>query len=373
MLIIYGLIIILIGAMICNKYKVPLTSIDSSYKYKDLQKYLLGELTIAALGSVYKPILWVHVPTEYNSRKWESFGSRSSFNLNQPYLYMTTQNLINKCMNSFHIMIIDDTSFSKLLPEWTYHPSSITPAIRTLGFLEILYMYGGMITPISLVCFTDLIDLYKVGTNENKMFVGENINYVNYENRNFVPDIGLMGSYKLNTTILMLSRYIRQNILTGFDYTATSVNKITELVISEIKTKNINIIPGSSLGVCADTNKPILLEELMSFNNVPFTKHHIYGIWIPHEQLLKRNTYNWFTRLSEDQIRQSKLSICKYISNPTLCNIYRSREVGSYKSKDPVTPCTRNSFVTNWNTPLYVGLYGPKPIYLGYDVLPTSH
>ena len=77
MLIIYGLIIILIGAMICNKYKVPFASIDS-YKYQDLQKYLLGELTIATLGSIHKPILWIYAPTEYNSRKWESFGSRSS-------------------------------------------------------------------------------------------------------------------------------------------------------------------------------------------------------------------------------------------------------------------------------------------------------
>jgi hypothetical protein len=372
MLIIYGLIIILIGAMICNKYKVPFASIDS-YKYHDLQKYLLGELTIATLGSIHKPILWIYVPTEYNSRKWESFGSRSSFNLNQPYLYMTTQNIINKCMHSFHVMIIDDTSFAKLLPEWKYHPSNLTPSIRQLGFLEILYMYGGMITPISLLCFTDLIEMYHIGTNVAKMFVGENINYTNYENRHFIPDIGLMGAYKRNPTVLMLARYIRDHILTGFDYTAASVNKITELVISEIKTKNINLIPGTALGVCTDTNKPIRLEALMSFNEIPVTKHTIYGLWIPHEQLLKRNTYNWFTRLSEYQIRQSKLAICKYISTPTVSNIHSCSEVGYSVAKDPIIPCTRNSFVTKWNTPLYKGMYGPKPIYLGYDVVPTDN
>jgi hypothetical protein len=49
-----------------------------------IQNYLLDDVTLAKSK---KPILWIHVPYEYNSRNWLSFGSRSSFNLNQPYLY----------------------------------------------------------------------------------------------------------------------------------------------------------------------------------------------------------------------------------------------------------------------------------------------
>ena len=47
-----------------------------------IQKFLLDDVTLAESK---KPILWIHVPYEYNSRKWLSFGSRSSFELNQPY------------------------------------------------------------------------------------------------------------------------------------------------------------------------------------------------------------------------------------------------------------------------------------------------
>ncbi len=50
--------------------------------YDAIRKYLLNDKT---LGKEKKPILWVHVPYEYNSRNWLSFGSRSSFELNQPF------------------------------------------------------------------------------------------------------------------------------------------------------------------------------------------------------------------------------------------------------------------------------------------------
>ena len=66
------------------------------------------------LGKSAKPILWIHVPHEYNSRNWLSFGSRSSFELNQPYLYLTVRSIIKKCEDSFTICIFDDNSFQKI-------------------------------------------------------------------------------------------------------------------------------------------------------------------------------------------------------------------------------------------------------------------
>ena len=51
--------------------------------YNEIKKYLLTE---SSLAKSKKPILWIHTPYEYNSRDWLSFGSRSSYNLNQPYL-----------------------------------------------------------------------------------------------------------------------------------------------------------------------------------------------------------------------------------------------------------------------------------------------
>jgi hypothetical protein len=81
---------------------------EEGESYEAIQEYLLDGDT---LGKSKKPILWLHVPYEYNSRNWLSFGSRSSFDLNQPYLYLTVRSIIKQCQGSFTICIIDDTHF----------------------------------------------------------------------------------------------------------------------------------------------------------------------------------------------------------------------------------------------------------------------
>ena len=48
------------------------------------------------LAQSKKPIVWIHIPYEINSRSWDSFYSRNSENLNQPYLYLTIESIINR-------------------------------------------------------------------------------------------------------------------------------------------------------------------------------------------------------------------------------------------------------------------------------------
>ena len=46
------------------------------------------------------------------------FGSRSSEELNQDYLYLTLRSIIDKCSDYFHVILIDDDSFDTLLEDW---------------------------------------------------------------------------------------------------------------------------------------------------------------------------------------------------------------------------------------------------------------
>jgi len=62
-----------------------------------------------------KPIIWIHVEFDKNARSWESFGSRTSDNLNQPYQYLTIRNIIEHCGESFNVCLIDDDAFVKTL------------------------------------------------------------------------------------------------------------------------------------------------------------------------------------------------------------------------------------------------------------------
>lgn len=372
MVIIYVLGIVLLLIILSKLVKT--NNKATSGNNTDLHKYLLGELTLNTLGNITKPILWIHVPIEYNSRHWESFGSRATLKLNQPYLYLTTQLIINKCMDSFHIVIIDDHSFTRILPQWSYTLSNINPMIRLYGFLELLNMYGGMITPISFICFKDLINLYKKGTKHNSMFVGENINYDTIYNHTFMPDTNFIGSTKGCHQVVKMSQYIKKNMLDSFTYTEPSFNKLGELLISEISKKKINLIQGYELGTMNRSMKPITLDDLMSYTYLSLHPD-IYGIWVPYAQILKRSKYQWFARLSECQIEQSQLIVCKYIMNA-----YRStnayipcQTLSDTQSNDPIIPETNPDIVTRWVTPLLnKGIYGLKPIYLGADVLTAS-
>ena len=95
--------------------------------YKSIQQILAEQRDDLAQSK--KPILWIHIPYEYNARNWQSFGSRGTFDLNQPYLYLTMQSIINKCSDSFQICIIDDQSFEKLIPDWTVNMKIISNPI----------------------------------------------------------------------------------------------------------------------------------------------------------------------------------------------------------------------------------------------------
>jgi hypothetical protein len=283
--------------------------------------------------------------------------------------------MINKCMESFHIVIFDDRSFSKLLPIWPYSKTiALPPVARMYGFLELLHMYGGMITPISFVCFKDLINLYHKGTKNNTMFVCENVNYDTLQNTIFIPDANFMGANKGSLQVVKLSQYIRNHLLGSFSYNEPALGKIRQVISDMISNNEIVLIKGHRVGIKSSSYQPITTDELMSYTSIPL---HVksYGIWIPHEQITKRTKYQWFSRLSESQIEQSKLILCIHLIN-------------AYRSTLDYTPCSNTRNTTDngpivpitddrleklwWNTPLIHGLYGPKPLYLGYDVLPTK-
>ena len=95
--IILVIIIIALG-ILYQKYCEKQSTLIPKDNYEEMRKYLLNE---SSLAKSKKPILWIHVPHEYNARDWLSFGSRTSFDVNQPYLYLTVRSIIKHCDQSF--------------------------------------------------------------------------------------------------------------------------------------------------------------------------------------------------------------------------------------------------------------------------------
>ena len=314
------IIIILIGLVIlylCQRYQKKLDRDNVNEDNSMIQKYLLSSTEDFRLNKSSKPILWVYVPHSYNSRNWLSFGSRSSDNLNQPYLYLTVKSIIDKCDDSFYICIIDDYSFSKLLPNWNINMDRISHPMKKymidLGLTKLLYMYGGLRVPISFVCNRDLISLYYQGT-ENVTpflceFVNRNITSTYYD---FFPSIEFMGTNRENPVIGDLIEFIQVTI--SRDYT-DEVNFLGEFDIwcdKKIKENKIRLIDGTLIGTKTTDNQQILVDHLLSGNYIKINKK-TYGIYIPQNELMSRHHYNWFLRMSPQQVLEGNMIISKYI------------------------------------------------------------
>ena len=331
---------------------------ENDDSYDAIQKYLL---TDASLAKSKKPILWIHVPYEYNARKWLSFGSRSSFDLNQPYLYLTVKSILNQCEDSFTVCLIDDKSFQNLIPGWNVDMARISAPIldnmRKLGLMKLMYIYGGLLCPISFLCIKDLIGLYHKGTRGDKMFLCEtNDRNITSTTHQFYPDISFSGAHKENDMVRQLIDFMQRTISNDFTAQSKFLGDFDRWCESRISKGKINLISGVDIGIKTVDDQPILLEDLMSqqyLNIYPQT----YGILVPADDLLKRRQYEWFTRMSQKQVLESNTIIGNYL---LLSNAPDAR--GGILEPLEVKP---KNWVGFWKTPLYPGLYGQKPNMLG--------
>ncbi len=361
--------ILLVLGILYRRFEDKMAREESSDIYESIQKYLLDDDT---LGKSKKPILWIHVPYEYNSRNWLSFGSRSSFDLNQPYLYLTVRSIIKNCDKSFTICIIDDTSFKKLIPGWNINMTSISDPIlsnmRMLGMMKLLYIYGGMHCPISFLCLKDLNELYIKGTRGEKMFVCETIDRnVTSTDVDFYPNLSFCGAPKECETVRELCNFIQRTA--SHDYTADTkfLGEYDKWSKQRIENGKINMIEGVEIGTKTIDEKQIIVDDLMSNNYLDLYKG-TYGILIPSEEILNRKKFEWFARMSPKQVMESDTIIGNYIL------LSQTNEKGILEPMEPITnKAVENRFVGFWKTPGYPGLYGLKPNFLGDNLQKASY
>jgi len=366
-IILFSILIVL--GILYKKFEDKRLKEEDEYSYQAIQKYLLDDETLAKSK---KPILWIHIPYEYNSRKWQSFGSRSSHELNQPYLYLTVRSIINHCDNDFTICIIDDNSFKKLMPEWNVNMDIVSDPIlsnvRKLGLMKLLYKYGGIMCPVSFLCIKDLIGLYNKGTRGYKMFVCETVDRnITSTTFDFYPNLMFCGAPKECEMVKSLIDFISRTV--SSDYTAESVflGEFNRWINKRIENGQINMINGMEIGTKTPHNKTILVDDLLSNSNLDIYKN-AYGILIPAREILTRRNYEWFSRLSVKQVLQSNTILGNYM----LANTGKKGNVLEPLASQ-LNNETKNEFVGFWRTPDYPGLYGLKPNFLGDNLIKQSY
>jgi hypothetical protein len=308
--------VIFTASYFVNKYT---QAFESNDEYELIRKYLLND---SPLYGYNRPKIWIHTKYEINSRKWKDFYSRNTTDLNQPYIHLTIKTIIDHCGDDFNICLIDDQTFSKIIPSWDIDISTLAEPMkshfRELGLLQLVYFYGGMVVPNSLVCLKNLKNLYQDSTSGNRPFVCEginrNMNLIRQKHKKlFVPDLYFFGALKNDATILELIEYLKlRNKNPHFSAEPDFLGDSSEWCTEYIKNGKMNLVGGEMIGIKTENRKTILLEDLIEDGYLNLNKNAA-AVYIPADEILIRPKYQWFAVLPSDQILKSNMAISKYL------------------------------------------------------------
>ena len=305
-------IIITAVGVLYDRYKKKWSFLDiEGQNHESIKKYLLNE------GSILngKPILWIHNIHEVNSRHWVSFSSRNSKDLNQPYRRLCVDTIIKHCGDDFNICLIDDESFSKLIPGWDLViddiPDPIKKHMRYLAFTKLLFYYGGMMVPSSTLALKSFKSCYDKLLSKKDSFVGEFVDKSIVSNTlKYFPNASFMGCKKNSSTMREIMLYLEKLNDNSDEYTFEgTINKYIYKLCEEGK---ISLLDGNFIGTKIK-RKEITLDDLMSNSYINISKEAIC-IVIPEQDLMKRSKYQWFLRSSKKQILESDMVLTKYFT-----------------------------------------------------------
>jgi len=302
-------------------YKKVHNYIETDERKDDLNlinKYLITQnKNIEKLTNNNRPKIWIMLNNTINSQKWETYGSRNTTNMNKEYINLCLSSIINKCGRDFDIMLLDIDSFSILLNDWNIDLNKLSEQLRKhftlLGLIKVLRQYGGIILEPNVIMFKSLMPIYNKIIQTHKPVVGEFKNKsLDYSTKQLMPTTMFMGSNKNNALMKDLENKIISLVSQDYTNELNLKNLINEWLYDKIKFNKFDYINGKYIGTKDINDRIINLEELMSDKYLELDSKSFF-LYIPDEDLCKRNNYNWFIYLNKKEIIESRTNIGKYL------------------------------------------------------------
>jgi hypothetical protein len=94
----------------------------------------------------------------------------------------------------------------------------------------------------------------------------------------------------------------------------------------------MNLLGGELVGVKTQSKKAVLLDNLMEEEFLDFSPSMV-GVYIPADEILLRNKYQWFAVLPPEQLLTSNIIIAKYLM---ASNVDSSRDIKTRKERSVV-------------------------------------
>jgi hypothetical protein len=242
--------------------------------------------------------IWIYLPTEKNSRLWESFGSRTSTHLNLSLINICIKSVIDWCSQSYDIILFTDDDINEILKtkmDLSLLSGDVLEKHRYLNTLEILYEYGGILLPPTL-------------------YLRNNIKHQDAMDRFYVCDM-------VNTNNSSMSRRQPSSVIMGAPTKDPQLREYIDFVNSQgkeefeenyFKDKEVFILDGSIFGTKTKDKKDVTLDDLMSNKKLKFPEYNV-GLYMPCRELLDRNFYKWYCKMSEKQVLSTHCAFSYYI------------------------------------------------------------
>lgn len=298
-----------------NQIKQGLSNKDETDEL--IREYLLNE---SPLYGFNRPKLWIHSKYEVNARHWRDFMSRNTTDLNQPYLHLTIKSIVNHCGEDFNVCLIDDDTFSRLIPNWNIDMGRMAEPeksyYRELGMLKLLYIYGGVVLPNSFICCRSIIALYDRTMSEQKPHFAEELNRTcvgSGKQPDFIPGMKIMAACKACPTLKGMINDLEMRTKTQLTASENTFIGGTHMMIRKlVSSGDAVIIDGREIGIKTRKGKQILLDDLMSESFLDIDTD-VFGVYIPGDEVLARPKYGWLAYLSNSELLKSNLVIVKYL------------------------------------------------------------
>lgn len=299
-------IVVLVGISAFVLY----TNLDSINPFKDVNLMEKGK---------DKPTLWIYLNnSDVNSRSWADFMDRSSNAINLPFLNLCYKSIVEKNSNIYQVQVIGGLQdLAVRMGGWDSLPVALqnTDAVVRAPELNwiraaVLAKWGGLWVSPSVISIKPFGPLPK----KRSVFFGRDTTPT-YGSASILPDLNVVWSPKPEEPLwIKWEKTARERLdrrSGGAEFRSDEKSDLadalhnfsgqyTHLQTAELSRK------GAAL-------KRIELEDLLAAGtegDIPFTMSNdtIY-LPIPYDEILQRSAFEWFLRMSENQILESDLVI----------------------------------------------------------------
>lgn len=127
-----------------------------------------------------------------------------------------------------------------------------------------------------------------------------------------MPSTKLIGCYKECETMKEFINYLEILYSNNYSNDICIEDLVNKWLLLKSQYEEIDLIDGRFIGTKNIHNKMISLEDIMGSTFLELNNNS-YGLYVPSDELLKRNSYNWICKLNTRDVLEANINLSKYL------------------------------------------------------------